>query len=271
LIAAASPVAPVAPAREFGVDGAHDPDDGDTEAYAEGEAVIGTTPLEWTPVHVEDQVEDMPAWLTVLRTEKAPDSGVETGFDQPIERADDPDDQPYTPARTGTATKWSPEPPPTVTLNLASAPTGPAPVPTSVPASEPPIAATSEDNEPLEPPTPAIQSAVMPDIQEMAPSLPARKKAHNAKTPKPKLSTEDLLDMAHKALETDDFEGAADYYALLVKAGKKLDVLLAEIDAAAQAHPKVRRFHRLLGDVYMRKGDVNAALIAYHRALETTE
>ena len=84
----------------------------------------------------------------------------------------------------------------------------------------------------------------------------------------PRASTQDLLDLAHKALETGDTEGAADHYATLVKAGKKLEILLAELEAAAHAHPKVRRFLTLLGDVQMRKGDVNAALIAYHRALE---
>jgi predicted negative regulator of RcsB-dependent stress response len=44
--------------------------------------------------------------------------------------------------------------------------------------------------------------------------------------------------------------------------------VLADLDVATHAYPDVRRFHALLGDVLARKGDVNAALAAYHRALE---
>ena len=287
LIAAASPVAPTPEAPALPptenrapdlMDAKADPD-ADAEAYAEGEGVIGTTPLEWSPAHAEDQAEDIPAWLTALRTEKAPETVAETDPDQPIERAADENDALHRSTRTGTVTKWSPEPPPTVTLTVASAPSGTAPVPAPViqTPQAPPLelqvgVATDESLAPAIPsPTPAPEFAPVSDIPEIGSSFPARKKARKARVAKPKLSTDNLLDMAHKALETGDYEVAADHYATLVRAGKKLDTLLAELDAAAQAYPRVPHFYTLLGDVYKRKGDIDAALIAYHRALATAE
>lgn len=89
-----------------------------------------------------------------------------------------------------------------------------------------------------------------------------------ARPPKEKASAEHLLSLARRSLETADYGQAAHYYGQLVTAGKKLDDVLADLDAATHAYPDVPEFHSLLGRVYTRKGDVSAALAAYQQALK---
>jgi tetratricopeptide (TPR) repeat protein len=116
-------------------------------------------------------------------------------------------------------------------------------------------------------PAPAVAD-VPPPVKPVA---PARKHGHKGKgkSSKARPGNDEILAQARKALEAGRYDEAADHYGNLISAGKKLDVVLADLDVATHAYPDVRRFHGLLGDVYTRKGDVNAALAAYHRALES--
>jgi cytochrome c-type biogenesis protein CcmH/NrfG len=99
--------------------------------------------------------------------------------------------------------------------------------------------------------------------------LRKRERKASARVRKAKSGNDDLLSLARKAVEASRYDEAADYYTSLIASGKKLDTILADLDMATHANPGVRRFHALLGDVYTRKGDVNAALMAYHRAQES--
>ncbi len=99
------------------------------------------------------------------------------------------------------------------------------------------------------------------------PGAGARRKPRGRRVKVKPLSDEKLA-LARKALEAGRYDEAAGHYAALITAGKKLDVVLADLDVAVHAYPDRQRFHALLGDIYTRKGDVNAALAEYHRALE---
>jgi hypothetical protein len=118
-----------------------------------------------------------------------------------------------------------------------------------------------------------VESSPAPQVVDVpapvTPAAPARKHERKGKSAKARLSNDDILAQARKALEAGRYDEAADDYAALISAGKKIDVVLADLDVATHAYPDVRRFHALLGDVYTRKGEVNAALMAYHRSLES--
>jgi tetratricopeptide (TPR) repeat protein len=143
---------------------------------------------------------------------------------------------------------------------------------------EPPVATDEapieEIKEPAAPPegqTPVESNPVPPVADIPAPVKPARKHGRKGKgkSSKARPSNDEVLNQARKSLEAGRYDEAADHYSNLISAGKKLDAVLADLDVATHAYPDVRRFHALLGDVYTRKGDVNAALMAYHRALES--
>jgi hypothetical protein len=122
----------------------------------------------------------------------------------------------------------------------------------------------TSDQSPVES-TPAPEAA--PEAVKLVTT--PRKRVRKAKVPKARQSNDEKLSLARMELEAGRYDEAAEHYAGLIAAGKKLDTVLADLDAVTHAHPDVRRFHALLGDVYTRKGDVNAALMAYHRALES--
>ncbi len=281
LIAAAGPVAPDAqssPPSTLSLSKEQDAtssarqlpgEEADIDYDGKVDDTIDTTPLEWIPVHIEDQIDDIPAWLSALSAEKAPATMADRDPNQPA------DDSAHTP-RTGTVTKWSPEPPPTVTFQLATKPT--LQEATAVTATNDAQSTLAQEPAATDESTSAPNSALVtaPSVSELGDAdsaLPARKKERKTKstTTRPKLAIEEVLGLAHKALEAGDYESAADHYAALIKAGRKLDTVLADLETVTQAHPRVRRFQTMMGDIYTRKGDVNSALIAYHRALETTE
>lgn len=265
LIAAASPVPPVAPdsatasAPLVSENGKGAPVDVETASDSER---IRPTPLEWTPAHNDD---DMPAWLTALRTQKPkpmpPEAETDTEDTQPSERDAIESGQVNKPTQTAEATKGSSEAAPVA--NVDGALISGTPVPDVAPALNAPHNGAKPDTESSQPEAgEAVAAAVSP---------PPRKRPHRIRTGKIRPPAEDQLEQAHQALAAGDYESAANHYAMLVSAGKKLDIVLTELDAATQRYPHVRRFYTLLGDVYKQMGEINAALLAYHRALGTTE
>lgn len=217
-------------------------------ALAEDELVALET--EWTPVMAEPSSAGDPDELSTAPVDVAPTS-------EP--------DEPSTALADVAPTSESDE--------LSTAPAD------VVPASEPdepsaePIDANSEGVEAPEPTAAEeipVESSPAPLVLDVpAPVKPmVRKHGHKGKgKSKARLGNDEILAQARKALEAGRYDEAADHYGTLISAGKKLDVVLADLDVATHAYPDVRRFHALLGDVYTRKGDVNAALVAYHRAL----
>jgi tetratricopeptide (TPR) repeat protein len=267
LIAASSPVTPVsaeaAPATAPRAD--------DADQY-EGE-IAGTAPLEWMPAGGDDSSdEDVPAWLTSLRAEAAKDdvaANVKKAAPVPPvaheSRAAEYDITPLAWAPDDIEEALPPVMP--VTPDVADEP----PQPVAVAAPEPqPEAQIDVSAEPVVMPEAPAPEAPAPDVslaQRVKPRKRLRKPAARAGKARP--GHDEALALARKAIETGRYDEAAEYYTNLIASGKKLDSILADLDVATHAYPDVRRFHALLGDVYTRKGDVNAALMAYHRALES--
>ncbi|MCL4505477.1 MAG: tetratricopeptide repeat protein [Chloroflexi bacterium] len=241
LIAAAGPVTPTAvpeqPQPAGGTEAARPPADESTEGNVE--TIPGLPPLEWTPLQTNDEdAAGIPAWLTALQAEKPkppiPEGAVDDALDLPFEPGMETAPGERSADRSATVMKWSPD-----ARDL------------------PP------DNARIMP-APAAQT---PPATDDAPA--GRQKARRAKGQKTKPSAVDTLALARSALQAGSFDEAAEYYTALINDDKNLEDVLADLDAAAHAYPQVRRFYALLGDVYTRKGEVNAALMAYHRALES--
>ena len=289
LIASSGPVTPLPP-QEAPTRVPTDTAISESEVYA-GE-VTDTAPLEWAPAEsdhvsaVDEAMSELPQWLRDLQASAAHEPAMEEA-EAPSSSAPAEEDEtePAPPLAEGEVvaleTDWTP-----VTAEPSSAgepealSTAPADAAPASEPEEPP--ATSDDAPPegVEAPaaTPAEEipvesSPALPVVDVPAPvkpMMPARKHGHKGKgKSKARLGNDEVLAQARKALEAGRYDEAADHYGNLISAGKKLDVVLADLDVATHAYPDVRRFHALLGDAYTRKGDVNAALIAYHRALES--
>jgi hypothetical protein len=78
---------------------------------------------------------------------------------------------------------------------------------------------------------------------------------------------ENVLDSARQALAKQDYKSALSNYRQLVHAGQGLSTLIAELETAADEHKKPSLRH-LLGDAYMRNGQLNRALETYREALD---
>jgi tetratricopeptide (TPR) repeat protein len=307
LIASSGPVTPLPPQEApASVAAPTDTTISESEVYA-GE-VTDTVPLEWAPAEndhvsaVDEAMSELPQWLRDLQASAAHEPAVEEA-EAPSSSAPAEEDEtePAPPIADDELveleTEWMPvtgEPSSTAKpeeLSTPSADAAPATEPDepstapadAAPAGEPdePAAEPIEaDSEGVEAPiaTPAeeipVESSPAPPVVDVnvpaKPMMPARKHGHKGKgKSKARLGNDEILAQARKALEAGRYDEAADHYGNLISAGKKLDVVLADLDVATHAYPDVRRFHALLGDAYTRKGDVNAALVAYHRALES--
>jgi tetratricopeptide (TPR) repeat protein len=73
--------------------------------------------------------------------------------------------------------------------------------------------------------------------------------------------------MARQALAKGQYDQAMDRYRSLVEEGQGLGALIADLETATEEHrqPLLRR---LLGDAYMRNGQLQRALETYRIALD---
>ena len=129
--------------------------------------------------------------------------------------------------------------------------------------------ATQHDLEIPEPPDDwEMSEDVEPAAVEEAP--PYAEEAP-APEPLPPAATLDLdqerLESARAALEADDHEAAVSDYRALLDAGDGLNALIAELESQVAVHG-VATLRELLGDTYMRNGQLQKALDAYRQALE---
>ncbi|MDX1687010.1 MAG: tetratricopeptide repeat protein [Candidatus Promineifilaceae bacterium] len=89
--------------------------------------------------------------------------------------------------------------------------------------------------------------------------------------PLPPAATLDLdqerLESARAALDAGDVEAAVSDYRALLDAGEGMNALIAEMEIQVAAH-KQASLHELLGDTYMRNGQLQKALDAYRQALD---
>ncbi|BCX02885.1 MAG: hypothetical protein KatS3mg053_0823 [Candidatus Roseilinea sp.] len=74
---------------------------------------------------------------------------------------------------------------------------------------------------------------------------------------------------AREAIHQSRWQEAVQLYekAIAASRGRVLDEIIADLEAVRAAQPASRAVHELLGMAYTRKGDVDAALDAYHRAM----
>ncbi len=74
---------------------------------------------------------------------------------------------------------------------------------------------------------------------------------------------------AREAISQGRWQEAVSLYekAIALGRGRALDEIIADLEALRAAQPLTRAVHELLGMAYARKGDMDAALEAYHRAM----
>ncbi len=79
---------------------------------------------------------------------------------------------------------------------------------------------------------------------------------------------DEKLAAARQAVESGTFAEALDAYQSLVDAGGGMMSLIADLEAVAVDHPEQPLFRHLLGDAYMRNGQLQKALDTYRVALD---
>jgi len=76
------------------------------------------------------------------------------------------------------------------------------------------------------------------------------------------------LASAREALNAGQFDQAMNEYAGLVEVGEGINTLIADLEAAAGRHQEKPLVRRMLGDAYMRNGQLQKALETYRQALD---
>ncbi len=82
------------------------------------------------------------------------------------------------------------------------------------------------------------------------------------------LSADDeQLRMAQAAMKAGDLNAAMKNYQLLIETGSGLGLVIADLETAVKQNPRHAALRRLLGDAYMRNGQLQKALDTYRQAL----
>ncbi|MFO7680332.1 MAG: tetratricopeptide repeat protein [Chloroflexota bacterium] len=76
------------------------------------------------------------------------------------------------------------------------------------------------------------------------------------------------LESARSALTSGDINAALNEYQLLVEAGDSMHIVISDLERAAELHRNVPLVRRMLGDAYMRNGQLNKAIETYRQALD---
>ncbi len=95
------------------------------------------------------------------------------------------------------------------------------------------------------------------DMEGIMARLRANPNDHNA-----------LLDLARGWMQQDNMAGASESYEELVKAGALLDQVIDDLEMATDAHPSAAVLWQVLGDAYMKNGQLQKALKTYRHALK---
>lgn len=80
---------------------------------------------------------------------------------------------------------------------------------------------------------------------------------------------EEQLQTARAALNRGAIEQAVQGYKQLIESGQGLGIIIPDLETAVQSNPKEPTIRRLLGDAYMRNGQLQKALDTYRQALDT--
>lgn len=117
---------------------------------------------------------------------------------------------------------------------------------------------------------PAGEAEVAAPAAEPKPRAPERGQPSSVPSPAPAVPTAaSKAAAAREAIAQSRWQEAVNLYekAITSSRGKALDEIIADLEAVRVAQPATRAVHELLGMAYARKGDVYAALDAYHRAM----
>lgn len=76
------------------------------------------------------------------------------------------------------------------------------------------------------------------------------------------------LNQAKTAVEQQDFSSAVNIFQSLISDGNGMMLLIGELEIISESHPNDPAFRRLLGDAYMRNGQLQKALVTYREALD---
>jgi len=79
---------------------------------------------------------------------------------------------------------------------------------------------------------------------------------------------EETLEAAREAVNADDYDTAVSAYQSLLDSGRGLSLVIADLETAVARAGQQALLRRLLGDAYMRNGQLQKALESYRQALE---
>jgi tetratricopeptide (TPR) repeat protein len=122
-------------------------------------------------------------------------------------------------------------------------------------------------------PEPAVEVEAGPTAEPMIKPEPERE-ADTLIIPRTERTTsvftldKDRLATARQALTTRDYDTAMSAYHSLIETGQGLGTLIVELETATDQYPQQPLLRRLLGDAYMRNGQLQRALDTYRQALD---
>ncbi len=106
------------------------------------------------------------------------------------------------------------------------------------------------------------------EIPEVDTSLLAEKSDELSFEPSFMSLNEEQLQTAREAANQGNMATAVDAYKTLIESGQGLGIIIADLETAVQDNPKEATIRRLLGDAYMRNGQLQKALDTYRQALD---
>jgi len=120
---------------------------------------------------------------------------------------------------------------------------------------------------------PDITHESPPDFEESGEKEPVQELAKTSEEEVLELLPHDALDQqrletARNAMETGDLNVAIDEYTSLLDQGEGLPYLIAELETSIEQHGQDPLMQRLLGDVYVRNGQLKKAVEVYREALD---
>jgi hypothetical protein len=80
--------------------------------------------------------------------------------------------------------------------------------------------------------------------------------------------SQERLHIARSAIEVGNLDSAAGEYSVLVNDGEGLPFLIADLESAVGDHEGEPLLQRVLGDAYVRNGQIHKALETYRQALD---
>ncbi len=106
-------------------------------------------------------------------------------------------------------------------------------------------------------PTAPKETTALP-VKAPLPSKPAERK----------LSPLEILDLARVAFEKGNVEQALDQYSKLIDRGAELETIITDLTTAIDRTPNAPLLWQVLGDAYMKKGEISEAIEAYRHGME---